>query len=385
MFSPLRHRRPGRILKTGLVLSVSLGLALTAPLLLAACRPAGSTAVVRSSESLPGGWTLPAEAGTLQAIAAGGNLHYHQFLVTDGSQVFWTNAEGHLCRSLANGLESAVLAEVVASNLCLTSDGLFYTAGQYQGPILWAPRDQPEPDTAGESEADQTAETDQTAEPNQAAEPGTASPDVLYSYLITSGDRLLAISEPDAQLVSVARDGSSPEILVFQPVTEIIRDERGVCYLAGQQAANGIMRYDPATRALSTLLHVQASSLNSAGDYLYYCDPLQDQQLFAIKKDQAASAGELVLAKAVEKPFVIQDGYLYLIDTDSQNCLLRLPLPSVSSFGRINPLHIERAKTVVADAVESFVVIGESVYYRRAGGTRLYRTGVSGGPVTRIN
>lgn len=88
--------------------------------------------------------------------------------------------------------------------------------------------------------------------------------------------------------------------------------------------------------------------------------------------------GSLISDFGIDRPFIVSSGYLYFVDTVSQNRLFRLPVNGTRSLDK------QAAELIIDDVVSSFVLCGDFVYYQRPDSNRIYRVAASGGQQLRI-
>ena len=170
-------------------------------------------------------------------------------------------------------------------------------------------------------------------------------------------------------------DGTGRSVLVGQKAAALAL-ANGKLYVTGLDNGAGVIACDLTSGEQQQVLTKRVSSLNVSGDWLYYADPDRNFLLFSwsMSEKQEYAISEF----SIEKPFIVSSGYLYFISPDDQNRLFR---QQQSGRQMMNQRNLE---LIVDDAVESFVVIGDYVYYQRPDSRRIYRVGFAGGKPLRI-
>lgn len=295
---------------------------------------------------------IATDAGQLAKIRLaaeqGGNLHYQNMVLAVAGQIVF-NAESKLL-SIANedGSNSRALAKQAGGNLASFDDQLFFTIN-------------------GQAGALSKVNLDGT---NQ-VRIGSKS----IKYLICSGQMLYAIETDQASVIALQPDGTDRSVLAGQKAAALALAD-GKLYITGLDDGAGVLAFDLASGEQHQVLAKRVSSLNVSGDWLYYADPALDFQLFSwsMSENQEYAISEF----SIEQPFITSNGYLYFISPDQQNRLFR---QKQSGKQMLNQRDFE---LIVDDAVESFVVIDDYVYYQRPDSRRIYRVGSAGGKPLRI-
>ena len=282
------------------------------------------------------------------AAEQGGNLHYQNLvLAVDGQIVF--NAENNLL-SIANedGSSSRALTKQAGGNLASLGSQLFFTLN-------------------GQAGALSKINLNGT---NQVRIGSTS-----LKYLIGNGQMLYAIESDQASVIALRPDGTNRRILISQKAAALAL-ANGKLFVTGLDDATGVLSFDLESGGQEQILAKRVSSLNVSGDWLYYTDPVRDYQLFSwsLTDKQEYAISDF----SIEKPFISSNGYLYMISPDEQNRLFRQPLSGKQKMDQRD------FALVIDDAVNSFVVIGDYIYYQRPDSRRIYRVGAAGGKPVRI-
>lgn len=195
-----------------------------------------------------------------------------------------------------------------------------------------------------------------------------------YQYLIAGQEYLFGILTSTGQVMRMKHDGTDRQSLFDGFATELQYDGRFL-YVCGADDKTGLIRIDPVSGLATRLLDRRIVSLNKVGDWYYFSDPADQQRVHAWSLQDKID--RQVTECSLTHPFIVYDGWLYFLDTENQNRLMRLPVAD----GCADP---EKADLVADDAVSSFVILPDAVYYRRPEGGRIYRVPLPFGDAVRI-
>lgn len=295
---------------------------------------------------------IATDAGQLEktrlAAEQGGNLHYQNMVLAVAGQIVF-NAENKLL-SIANedGSNSRALVKQAGGNLARLDDQLFFTVNGQAGALSKVNLDGTNKVRIGSKS---------------------------IKYLICSGQMLYAIETDQASVIAQRPDGTGRSVLTGQKAAALALAD-GKLYITGLDDGAGVQAFDLASGEQHQVLAKRVSSLNISGEWLYYADPDLDFQLFSwsMSEKQEYAISEF----SIEKPFITSNGYLYFISPDQQNRLFR---QKQTGKQMLNQRDFE---LIIDDAVESFVVIGDYIYYQRPDSRRIYRVGSAGGKPLRI-
>lgn len=298
--------------------------------------------------------TAPGETSTEDIIlegleaAQGGNLHYQNLVLAVGDQIVFNSADGLLTFASSDGTNAMPVIDSAGSSPAYDGDQLFYISGTSGGQLCKVALDGSNQIRIGQT---------------------------TLKYLISTNDTLYAIESDSGLPISLKPDGTGRiAISETQAIALTLADER--LFVTGAASENGLTMIELATGEQTILLDRQISSLNVSGDWLYFADPAKDFQLSAWSV--TGRSGGSISSFGVEKAFVVSAGYLYYIDTGSQSRLYRLAVDGARSLDGQSP------DLVIDDAVSSFVVCGDAVYYQRPSSSRIYKAPVAGGTPMRI-
>lgn len=280
-------------------------------------------------------------------LAWSGNLHYQNFVIDGGGRLL-LSAEAETIAFLEYG-ETATVPLIGQPGRSLAGAGnwLFFTAGEL-GTSL------------------RKIKTD-----------GTNSVRIssfAYQYLIADQDFLIGILTSTGQVMRLQHDGTDRQSLFDGFATELQYDGRFL-YVCGADDKTGLIRIDPLSGLSTRLLDRRVVSLNKAGDWFYFADPADQQRVHAWSEQE--NLDRRVTDCSLTRPFIVYDGWLYYLDTENQNRLMRLPVADGCTEAKQGDL-------VVNDAVSSFVILPDAVYYRRPQGSRIYRVPLPSGEPVRI-
>ena len=307
---------------------------------LAACGHSEMTTPESSGSDLPSLFS--------QTVAQGGNLHYQNLVLAVENQIIFNSDSGLLMLAAPDGSAAAVLAETGGSSPVYDGQQLFYVSGTGGGQLSKIGLDGMNQVRIGQTS---------------------------LKYLISHKNKLYAIESNNGQPVSYNPDGTGRKLLGdMQAVALCLADEK--LYITGASDEAGLIRLDLATGEQETLLNRQISSLNVRGEYLYFSDPANSFKLTAWSLDN--QSGTLISDFSIDKAFIVSSDYLYFIDTSNQSRLFRLPIHDSQILDKA------LAELIIDDAVSSFAVTGEYLYYQRPESKRIYRVNVAGGQPLRI-
>ncbi len=310
-----------------------------------------------SSDASPDASPTPVLFGPTDDLSSllGGNLLYGSFLTSDGKSVFYQSKDGTcIVSSLFDGSGAATLTARVTS--CIEYEGgqLFFIAGTGAGPIYKI-------DIDGQGE---TIVTD----------------DPASSFLVLKSC-LYYISAGDGQVYRILHDGSEKTLIFPGTAASILHSRETLAVLPASpemklytitddqlsfSSPDNPLQLEDFT-SIST--PVYPYSLNFSGDTLYYTDELFSR-IYSAGTD---GHSRLLFKREIGQPFIVSGGYLYYIDSKDSGRLYRTALESPSVT------HL-----VVNDSVNDFVVVGNSIYYKRISGFDIFRTQVDGGQSRKI-
>ena len=289
-----------------------------------------------------------AYAGQAGELARNGNLHQGNFVIYCSSSWLVTARDSQIARLEQPGNTVSWLTGLKGSRLASHDRWLFYSGA-----------------TAGSS-------TVRKVMPD-------GSNDVRISrascqYLIADSQHLYAILNDSGQVVRFNHDGTGQQILFEGRATEMIYTQDAL-YVGGSDETTGLYRVDLQDGTTRLLLDKRVISLNKAGDSLYYISPDDQHRVNRWQLDNGQE--NRVTSFALARPFIIHDGWLYFIDSENQNALMRLPLLE-------NSADEAQMEKVVDDAIGRFVLLPDAVFYQRSGSDRIYRVPLPHGPAQRV-
>ncbi|MDW7656588.1 MAG: DUF5050 domain-containing protein [Bacillota bacterium] len=281
-------------------------------------------------------------------LAWSGNLHYQNFVIY-GDGLTFISAEDGLIASLDT--RRMTVNKLIGNPGCQFAwhDGwLFYAAGQLSNTVRKIMTD------------------------------GTNSVRIStfsYQYLIASQDYLMGILTSTGQVMRMDHDGTRRQTMFDGFATELQYDGQFL-YVCGSQDKTGLIRIDPETGVSARLLDRRISSLNKVGDWYYFAD-LSDQQ--RVHAWSEVEGNDLRVTEfSLTRPFIVYDSWLYYLDTEHQNRLMRLPVSAGCA-------KTDQCELVVDDAISSFVILPDAIFYRRPDTNRIYRVPLPGGDPVRIS
>jgi hypothetical protein len=276
-------------------------------------------------------------AAIMEQAAQGGNLHYQNMVLPVNGTIIFNSSQGYLCRAAADGSNPEILLKETGGNFANDQERLFYTEESQAGALAKMNFDGSSPVRIRQS---------------------------AIKYLICSQDWLYAIEVTTGMPVRMKKDGSNRTLLTDHQAVALALSAQKLYICCGDYQA-GLMVINLATDESEQLLDYKISSLNVAGQWLYYSLPADNYRLHAwsleLKKDT------LISQFGIDKPFIVSEGFLYFIYAEEQNRLYRLPVSQ--DLG----LELDQAELVIDDLVDSFVVCGPYIYYQRPASQRIYR------------
>jgi hypothetical protein len=288
------------------------------------------------------------EAMISLAAAQGGNLHYQNFVLAASAKIVFTSSQDRLTLAGSDGSDGIPLVDSVCSYPAVNEEELFYIDGLSGGNLAKIGLDGKNQVRIGNTN---------------------------LKYLIAHDDLLFAIEADTGLPVSLRPDGTGRQILAdVQAVALSLADDK--LYITGADNESGLIAVDLASSSQERLLAKRVSSLNISGDWLYFTDPDNGFRLTAWSLSK--KNGTIISQFSVDKAFIVSEGFLYYIDTTNQNRLYRLAIKGNKL------LDSQSAQLVVDDAVASFVVCSDFVYYQRPSSKRIFQVLRSGGQVLRI-
>lgn len=268
--------------------------------------------------------------------ARGGNLHYNNFLLADGEFLYYTDNDGYLVKRDLNNQRIIKMGEYSAGNLVLSTDTLYFTRGIAGGHLNKIDLDGTNQVRIGRS---------------------------VLKQLILVDEWIYGIDTEKGSAIKMRTDGSGKTETILEGASDLYYDLQKI-YITRTAAAGGVTVLDLLTGDTHQIINHRVASLNAAGNWIYYINPEAQNRPFAysIDAEQSWQIGDFSL----EKPFIINSGYLYALAAGRQNRLYRW-----SVRGR-SELRLEQAELIIDDAVDMFVVCHDRIYYRRPGCSRIY-------------
>ena len=284
-----------------------------------------------------------------QPTAQGGNLHYRNFVLAVDDQIVFNSMSGDLTLAAPDGSDCFILAESGGTSPAFAGGQLFYISGTSGGQLSKISLDGSNQVRVGQT---------------------------TLKYLISNENRLYAIESDNGLPVSLRPDGTGRQLLIdIQAIALCLADNK--LFITGSTNENGLVRLDLNSGEQEVLLNRMISSLNISGDWLYFSDPAENYKLTAWSLTSRSSS--LISDFSVDKAFIVSEGFIYFIETASQNRLFRLPVNGSQVLDR------QSAELIIDDAVSSFVVTGDYVYYQRPASKRIYRVSSAGSLPLRIS
>lgn len=279
-------------------------------------------------------------------LAWQGNLHNQNFVIFGQDNLFLPERNGTVAR-LDGQLR---LFPVDPSSGCqfAWADGwLFYTSGSQNSTIRKVRSD---------------------------GSNGVRIANLPYQYLVADRGNLFAILTSTGQVMRFRQDGTDRAVLFDGFATELQYDGSRL-YVCGANDQTGLVRIDPDSGSSEILLQRRVVSLNVVGDTLYFADPDDNHRVYVWSSED--SRDRCLCDLSLTRPFIVYANWLYYVDTDNQGRLMRLPLSDTAA-------DLEQAVLVVDDAVASFVVLPDAVYYRRPEDNGVFRVPLDGGRPQKI-
>ncbi len=284
-----------------------------------------------------------------------GNLLYGSFLTSDGKYIYFRSKDGKsLVRSNYDGSEPITLTSRVPFCINTANNQVFFIEGTESGPIYKIDND-------GKGE---TMITD----------------DVASSVIVTKSV-LYYIRSADSQVYRLLHDGSQKTV-VFPGKAARIMFIGNTLYIQPAAPDTGIYGISEAMLLAASpenplvikdlqvdKVGIYPTSLNIDGGLLYFTDEIFSRIFYMNSKNRLKE----FYKNAVGRPFIINSGFLYYTDIDDSNRLYRMRLS--------NPADV---RMVVNDGVDQFVILGNSIYYKRIDGNDIFRTSVGGGQSQKV-
>lgn len=284
----------------------------------------------------------------LESVCQGGNLHYQNMVLSIDDIIVFNSSSGMLSLSANDGTDALGLIETAGSNPVYDGEWIYFTQGVTSDYLMKIAID-----GSNEVRIGRTP----------------------LKYLISHNGLLYAIESANGTAISLRTDGTGRKALVeFQATALALSQDR--LFISGAGDTAGVVMIDLATGDQTQLLDRRVSSLNISGDWLYFADPANGFRLSAWSI--ASGEGKAISQTSVDKPFIVSNNHLFYIDPANQNRLFSLQLDGATSLISQTP------NLVIDDAVGSFVICDDYVYYRRPSSSRIYRVSISGGNPLRI-
>jgi hypothetical protein len=322
-----------------------IGLILASFAVLSACGPA---ALAPEPTAIDPVLQPDAYRAASEYLARSGNLHYQNFVICGDGKTFLSAGDG-LIASLDTGRMTVDKLNGHPGNQFAWHDGwLFYAAGQLSNTV-------------------RKIKTDGTNSVRISNFP--------YLYLVASQDYLMGILTSTGQVMRMNHDGTARQSLFDGFATELQYDGQYL-YVCGSQDKTGLIRIDPETGISTRLLDRRISSLNKVDDWFYFADLSDQQRVHAWSEKEGKDLR--VTEFSLTRPFIVYDGWLYYLDTERQNRLMRLPVTAGCT-------RTDQCELVVDDAISAFVILPDAIFYRRPAANRIYRVPLPGGDPVRIS
>lgn len=282
------------------------------------------------------------------ALAWSGNLHYQNFVIFGDGKTFLSAEDGLIASLDTRHMSTDKLNGHPGGQFAWHDGWLFYAAGQLSNTVRKIKIDG-----------------------SNSVRISTFS----YQYLVASQDYLMGILTATGQVMRMNHDGTARQSLFDGFATELQYDGQYL-YVCGSQDKTGLIRIDPETGTSTRLLDRRISSLNKVDDWFYFADLSDQQRVHAWSEKDGKDLR--VTECSLTRPFIVYDSWLYYLDTERQNRLMRLPVTAGCADK-------EQCELVVDDAISAFVILPDAIFYRRPSANRIYRVPMPGGDPVRIS
>jgi hypothetical protein len=301
------------------------------------------------------GETDPTASGTTQPsaeiseqAAQGGNLHYQNLVLYVNGEIFFNSSSGFLSKASEDGSMLQGILNESGGNLSSDGQRLFYTEDSLVGALAKINLDGSSP---------------------------VRIRSTAMKYLICGQNCLYGIETSTGLPVQINKDGTNRKPLAdFQAVSMVLADQQ--LFVTGADEKNGLTVIHLVSGEKEVLLDKKIASLNAAGEWLYYSVPEDSSRIYAFSLIQKTETN--ISRFSIDRPFIVSGSYLYFINAEKQGRLYRI------AVSRNEPLKLEKAEMFVDDLVDSFVVCGSFLYYRRPSSSRIYRVSIENQEVLRI-
>jgi hypothetical protein len=282
-----------------------------------------------------------------EPLAWRGNLHYQNFVIFGLDSLFLCARSGSVAR-LDGALRLFPVDPAPGCQFAWSDGWLFFTSGTQNSTVRKVQSDG--------SNAVRIA-------------------NLPYQYLVADRGFIFGILTATGQVMRFRQDGTERVVLFDGFATELQYDGTSL-YVCGANDQTGLIRIDPETGTSEKLLERRVVSLNVVGDTLYFADPDDEHRLYAWS---GSDQGDQCLCDlSLTRPFIVYANWLYYVDTKNQNRLMRLPLKGTRT-------DLDRSVLVIDDAVASFTVLPDAVYYRRPEDNTIYRVPLAGGSPQKVS
>lgn len=296
---------------------------------------------------------VQSELGTLLS----GNLLYNSFLTTDGSCIYFQSKnQNELVKSDYDGGNPKVLSTKSPLFINAINGVVFFLENESQGNIYKVDND-------GKGES--------------------LVLDVSASALISTPKFLFYIDSSDGYIYRILHDGSKKTLILDKPSSQILLYEENLYAVVEDEISGFYMfssteiikdDYDKDTILKNVSFNkVQTMfyGVNLSETKVFYTKIVNDKNIIAMHNDKKRTKD--ISKKSVMMPFITSGKYLYFIDSDDNSRLFRMNTDDPSII-----------EMVADDSVFSFVVCGNSIYYRRENSYEIYRVSIAGGVSSQI-
>jgi hypothetical protein len=286
-----------------------------------------------------------------------GNLLYNSFLTTDGSSIFYQSKnQNELVKSDYDGGNPKVLSTKSPLFISVVNDVVFFLENESQGNIYKV-------DKEGKGES--------------------LVLDVTAAALISTPEYLFYIDTNDGFVYRILHDGSKKTLILDKPSSQIllyksnlyivVEDDNSGFYIFPSNEINRDDYKKDTTLKNVTFNKIQTMfyGVNFSDNGVFYTKIVNEKNVIAIQKDKKRPRD--ILKKSVMMPFITSGKYLYYIDSNDNSRLYRMNTDEPSS-----------TELVADDSVFSFVVCGNSIYYRRENSFDIFRVSIAGGVSSQI-